>query len=131
MELIQFTRMDEVADEAHEDEWSDVECPALVRLFINKRGEFARWILDAANREEAVGAIPGMQWAWDKRKTKPDTEHMSIQEAIKLVVDSVNAALMDKILEEEWKEEAKNFGKKVRTVCDMMDALDFGVDVED
>ena len=52
MELMLLTGMDEVIDEAQEAEWSDVECPALVRLFVNKRGEFARWILDAASREE-------------------------------------------------------------------------------
>ena len=28
VELMLLTCMDEVADEAHEDEWSDVECPA-------------------------------------------------------------------------------------------------------
>jgi len=102
MELMLLTCMDEVADEAQEEEWSDVECPALVRLFVNKRGEFARWILDAANREEAVGRMKGMQWAWDKRKTKPDSEERSIQEAVKLVMDSVNASLMDKIQENGW-----------------------------
>ena len=87
--------------------------------------------MDATNREEAVGVMQGMQWAWDKRRTKPDTEERSIHEAVKLVVDSVNASLMDKNREAEWAEEAKNFGKNVRTVCDMMDALDCGVDVED
>ena len=46
-------------------------------------------------------------------------------------VDSVNAALMEKIQEDKWGEEVRNFGKNVRTVCDMMDALDCGVDVED
>jgi hypothetical protein len=131
MELMLLTGMGEVDDEAHEDEWSDVECPALVKLFVNQRGEFARWILDAASREEAVGIIKGMRWAWDKRKTKPDTEERSIQEAVKLVVDGVNAALMDKMHEAGWVEEARRFGKNVRTVCDMMDALDCVVDVED
>jgi len=61
LELILLTKMDEVADEAQEEEWSDVEYPALVRLFVNKREEFARWISDAANREEAVGILKGMQ----------------------------------------------------------------------
>jgi hypothetical protein len=97
MELILLTGIDEVADEAHEKEWSDVGCPALVRLFINKRGEFARWILDAANREEAVGVMHRMQWTWDKRKTKPYTEERSIHEAVKMLVDNVNAARMDTI----------------------------------
>jgi ribonuclease HI len=83
-------------------------------------------MLDAASREEAVGIFKGMQWAWDKRKTKPDTEERSIQEAVKLVVDGVNAALMDKIHEEGWEEDARSFGKNVRTVCDMMDALECG-----
>jgi len=78
MELMLLTGMDEVADEAHEPEWSDVECPALVRLFVNTRGEFARWILGAANKEEAVGIMKGVQWAWDKRKTKPATEERII-----------------------------------------------------
>jgi hypothetical protein len=57
--------MEEVADINQEEEWRDAECPALVRLFINKRGEFARWMLEAANREEAVGVLQGIQWAWD------------------------------------------------------------------
>ena len=43
--------------------------------------------------------------------------------------DNVNAALMDKIQEEGWEDEARSFEKNVRTVCDMMDALDCGVDV--
>ena len=70
-----------------------------------------------------------MQWAWDKRKTKPDTEERRIHEAVKMVVDKISAALMDRIQEQEWEEEAKHFGKNVRTVCDMMDALDCGVEV--
>ena len=48
-----------------------------------------------------------------------------------MVVDKISAALMDRIQEQEWEEEAKHFGKNVRTVCDMMDALDCGVEVED
>ena len=72
-----------------------------------------------------------MQWAWDKRKTKPYTEERSIQEAVKLPVNNNNAVLMDKIQEGAWGEEAKTFGKNAKTVCDMMDALDCGVDVED
>jgi hypothetical protein len=40
MELMLLTGMDEVAYEAQEEEWCDVERPALVRLFVNKREEF-------------------------------------------------------------------------------------------
>ena len=54
MEMILLTCMEEVAYVGQEEEWSDAECPALVRLFINKRVEFARWMMDATNREEAV-----------------------------------------------------------------------------
>jgi hypothetical protein len=129
--LMILTGMDEVEDEAQEEELSEVECPAYVQLFINKRGVFARWIMDVASREEAVGVLQGLQWAWDKRKTKPDTEERSIQEAVKLVVDSVNKALMGQIREEEWEEEVKKFGQHVRTVCGMMDALGCGVDEDD
>ena len=57
MEIMLLTGMDEVAGEAHEEEWCDVECPALVRMFVNKRGEFARWIMDATSWEEAVGVV--------------------------------------------------------------------------
>ena len=64
MELMLLTCMEEVADINQEEEWRDAECPALVKLFINKRGEFARWMVDAANREEAVEVIKRM---WDKR----------------------------------------------------------------
>ena len=38
---------------------------------------------------------------------------------------------MGKIQDDGWEEEARRFGRSVRTVCDMMDALDCGVDVED
>ena len=47
------------------------------------------------------------------------------------MMDSVNAALMGKIQDDGWEEEARSFGKNFKTVCDMMDALDCGVDVED
>jgi ribonuclease HI len=131
MELILLTGMDEVANMAQEKERSDVGCPALAILLTNKRGEFARWMQDASNREEAVGVMQGMQWAWDKRKTKLDMEERIIHEAAKLLVESIIAALMDKIQEGAWGEEAKKSGKNVRIVCDTMDALDCGVDVED
>ena len=45
-----------------------------------------------------------MQWAWDKRKTKSDTKERSIQEAVKMVMDGVNAAMVDNVGEEEWEE---------------------------
>jgi hypothetical protein len=48
-----------------------------------------------------------------------------------MMVDSFNVALMDKIQEGTWGEEARNFGKYVKTVCDMIDVLDCGIDVED
>ena len=38
MDLILLTGMDEVADAEQEEKWSNAECLALVRLFINKRG---------------------------------------------------------------------------------------------
>ena len=57
MKIILLTDMKEVADVEQEEECSDAECFALVRLFNNKRGEFARWMMDAANREEAVGVM--------------------------------------------------------------------------
>jgi len=37
---------------------------------------------------------------------------------------------MDRIQEGAWREEACKFGKYVRTVCDMMDALDCEIDVK-
>jgi len=45
----------------------------------------------AASREEAVGVMHGMQWAWDKRKTKLDVEERSIQDTVKMMVDNINA----------------------------------------
>jgi hypothetical protein len=46
-------------------------------------------------------------------------------------VDSVSAALVNMIREVDWEEIARSCGNIVRTVCDIMDALDFGVDVKD
>ena len=72
-----------------------------------------------------------MQWAWDKRKTKPKPEERSIQEPVKMMVESINEALTDKIQGGVWRDEARNFGKYVKTACDMMVAFDCGFDVVD
>ena len=48
-----------------------------------------------------------------------------------MVMDGVNAAMVDNMGEEEWKKTARSFARNVRTLCDMMYALDCGVDVED
>ena len=47
------------------------------------------------------------------------------------MVENVSGALVDKIQDGAWKDEARNFGKHVRTMCDMMDALDCGIDADD
>ena len=57
MELILLTGMEEVADVGQEEEWNDAKCPEMVWLFINTRGGFARWMMDAENPEEAVEVL--------------------------------------------------------------------------
>jgi len=86
-------------------------------------------MLDAANREEAVRVMQGIQWAWDKRKTKPDDGGEKHPGGSK--DDGGQFQRCTHGQEGTWGEEARNFGKYVKTVCDMIDVLDCGIDVED
>ena len=81
LELALLGGTEEVVSKNTESEWSIVDCPALVRLFMNKQREFARFIMSASSKAEAVGELINMQAAWDRRKTKQDTEERSLQEA--------------------------------------------------
>ena len=58
-----------------------MECPAIVRLFLNKQREFARFVMATSSQDEAVGAVMKLQGAWDKRNTKQDTEERNLHEA--------------------------------------------------
>jgi len=81
LELALFGGMEEVNEIRIEAEWTTVDCPAIVRLFINKQREFARFVMVASSQHEVVGAVMKLQGAWDKRNTKQDTEERSLQEA--------------------------------------------------
>ena len=48
-----------------------------------------------------------------------------------VTVESVNGALMDKIHEGAWIDAARSFGRHVKTLCDMLDALKCEIDVEE
>ena len=78
LELALLGGMEEVVSKSTESEWSTVDCPALVRLFMNKQTEFARFIMAASSKAEAVGELINMQATWDRRKTKQDTEERSL-----------------------------------------------------
>ena len=81
LDLALLGELGDVADIRTESEWRTADCPAMTRLFVNKQRDFARFVLEAASHEEAVGSLMTPQWAWNKRKTKHDTEKRSLQEA--------------------------------------------------
>ncbi len=53
----------DVAGVRTENEWRSVDCPAIVQMFVNKQKGFARYVLEAASHEEAVGSLMTLQWA--------------------------------------------------------------------
>jgi hypothetical protein len=57
LELALLGGVEEVADIRTEREWRTVECPAMVRMPVNKQKGFARFVLEAASHEEAVGSL--------------------------------------------------------------------------
>ena len=85
LELALLTGLNGMADIYQEPEWTKSNCPAIVLLFVNKQREFARFVMDAANQDEAAGSLMSLQRAWDIRKTKQDTEERSLHETGYLV----------------------------------------------
>ena len=75
-----WERMEEVESRRMEEEWNTMDCPAIVQLFVNKQRKFARFIMATSIHDEAVGDVMKLHGTWDKRKTKHDTEEMSLQE---------------------------------------------------
>jgi hypothetical protein len=57
LELALMGGLEEVTDIRTDSEWGTVDCPALVRMFVNKQRGFARFVLEAASHEEAVGSL--------------------------------------------------------------------------
>ncbi len=89
LELVLLGGMDDEEDVRHEIEWTSADCFAIVRLFVNNQKEFARCMMEAASRDEVVGRIMNMQWAWDRRKIKHDTEERSLQEMGQSVFNAI------------------------------------------
>jgi hypothetical protein len=107
LELALLAGMEDTASIRSETKWTTVECPAIVRLFVNKQREFARFLMDAGSYDEAVGSLINLQGAWDMRKTKKDTEERSLQEAGQAVFATIQKALSDKMEGEGWKTASK------------------------
>ena len=87
--------------------------------------------MDAASHDEAVGRLMSLQWAWDRRKTKQDTEERSLQEAGQRVFTFVQNVLNDKIEEDGWERAAKQFGGSVKAMCELLDVVESDINVED
>jgi len=130
LELALLGGLEDVTDIRTESEWRTVECPALVRLFVNKQRGFARFLLEATSHEEAVGCLMTLQWAWDRRKTRPETEDRSIQEAGQRVFNALQNALGDRLDDSGWRKAAEEFGDAVKPLCGLLDALETEVNVE-
>ena len=81
LELALLRGIEELVGIRTDTEWTTVGCPAIVRLFVNKQREFAKFIMAASSHDEAVGALMNLHGAWERRKTKQDTEEKSLQEA--------------------------------------------------
>jgi len=61
LELALLGGLEDVADTRLENEWRTLDCPAMVRMFVNKHKVFARFVLEAASHEEAVGSLMTLQ----------------------------------------------------------------------
>ena len=129
LELALLGGMEDVADTRSENEWRTMDCPAMVRMFVNKRKVFARFVLEAASHEEAVGSLLTLHWAWDRRKTKQDTEERSLQEVVQWVFNAIQNALGDRMDDKGWTQVAKELGEAVKPLCELLDALDTEVNV--
>jgi hypothetical protein len=81
LELALLGGMEDVVNTHMETEWRTVDCPTIVRFFVNKQSEFARFLMAASSKDEVVGAVMSLHATWDKRKTKQDTEERILQEA--------------------------------------------------
>ena len=51
LELALQEGMENVADVRQENEWTTTDCPAMVRLFVNKQREFARFVMEATSHD--------------------------------------------------------------------------------
>ena len=71
-----------------------------------------------------------LQGAWDKRKTKQDTEERSSQEEGHAIYVVIQNALSDRMEGEEWRKAAIQLGGCIKTLCGMLGAVDCDVDVE-
>ena len=71
-----------------------------------------------------------LQWAWDRRKTKPDTEDKSIQEAGQRVFNAIQNALGDIMDDRGWRNATVEFGDTVKPPCGLLDELETDVNVE-
>ena len=130
MELVLLGGLGDIADIRTENEWRSADCPAITRHFVNKQREFAKFVMEAGSHEEAVGSLMTLQWAWDRRKTKQDTDESSLQEAGQRVFNTTQNALSDRMDDRGWTNTAKEFSESVKILCDMLDALDCEVNVE-
>ena len=122
--------LEEVADIRTENERRIVDCPTMERMFVNNKKSFAKFVLEAASHEETVGSLMTLQWAWVRRKTKQDTEERNLQEAGQRVFNALQNALYDTMDDRGWKQAATEFGEAVKPLCEMLDALETDVNVE-
>ena len=81
LELALLGGMEDVVNISMEPEWRTMDCPTIVRHFVNKQREFARFLMAASSTDEVVGAVKSLHAAWDRRKTNQDAEERSLQEA--------------------------------------------------
>jgi hypothetical protein len=49
--------LEDVTDTRSKNEWRTVDCPEIVRMLVNMQKVFARFVLEAASHEEAVGSL--------------------------------------------------------------------------
>jgi hypothetical protein len=112
LELALLGGMEDVADVRQENEWTTADCPAMVRLFVNKQRGFARLVMDPASHDEAVGSLMTLQWAWERRKTKHDTEDRSLHEVGQMGFNTIRNVIGDKMEETGWTRKPRNSGRQ-------------------
>jgi hypothetical protein len=74
-------------DEDEESEEQDAQCDAemfslVAKILYKRRSRFAESALRADPGASRSTQIRGIQWLWDRRRAKPQTQARSVQEAM-------------------------------------------------
>jgi hypothetical protein len=111
--------------------WRRRCCPELARAFSEGRHPVAREALGVHTTAGITTEITKLQWTFDKRKTKPGTKNMSLQELMRNILGALKNAMEGRIIEDKWDVEATEFGRDMEAMGRMIEACVIEVDIAD